>query len=167
MEYSVNGRTLGSSEEQRDLGVFVHRFLKDAGQVNRVVKKTYGTLALISRGIDYKSREVMLELYKTLVTSQLEYHVQLWSPHYIKDVIALERVQRILHGVKDLGYEERLDWLGFSLEQRWLMRLWGMDQVNRKQLFPLFEGSITRGYNFEVRGKGLRGFEENKFQLET
>jgi len=58
----MNGRTLGSSVEQSDLGVFVHRSLKAEGHVCRVVKKAYGTLAFINRGIGYKSREVMLEL---------------------------------------------------------------------------------------------------------
>jgi len=71
-KYSLNGMTLGSSEEQRDLGVFVHRPLKAEGHVNKVVKKTCGTLAFINRGTDYKSREVMLELYRTLVRPQLE-----------------------------------------------------------------------------------------------
>ena len=53
--YIVKCLTLGSSEEQRDLGVFVHRSLKAERQVDRVVKKTYGTLTFIDQGIDYKS----------------------------------------------------------------------------------------------------------------
>ena len=65
----------------------------------------------------------MLELYRTLVRPQLEYCVQFWSPHYRKDVIALEGVQRrftrMLPGMEHLSYEERLRMLGFfSLEQR-------------------------------------------------
>ena len=36
----------------------------------------------------------MLELYKTLVRPQLEFCVQPWNPHYKRNVIALERVQR-------------------------------------------------------------------------
>ena len=36
----------------------------------------------------------MLQLYKTLVRPHLEYRIQFWSPHYRKDVEALERVQR-------------------------------------------------------------------------
>ena len=66
-EYNVNGRILGSVEEQKDLGVHVPRSLKVASQVDRVVKKAYGVLGFISRRIEFKSRDVMMQLYKTLV----------------------------------------------------------------------------------------------------
>eukprot|EP00061_Rhincodon_typus_P001239 g14145.t1 len=93
-EYRDRGRILGSEEEQRDLGVHVHRSLKIATQVDRFVKKTYGVLSFIVRGIEFKNREVMLQLYKTLVRQHLEYCVQFSSPHYRKDVEALDRVHR-------------------------------------------------------------------------
>ena len=32
----------------------------------------------------------------------------------------------------------------------------GMDRVDRKQLFPLVEGSVTRGHRFKVRGRRFR-----------
>ena len=50
-EYNINGRTLGSMEDQKDLGVRVHRTLKAAAQVEAVVKKAYGVLAFINRGL--------------------------------------------------------------------------------------------------------------------
>ena len=155
----MHGRTLESSVEQRDFGVFVHRSMKAEGPVSRVVKKTYGILVFINRGVDYKSREVMLELYGTLVRPQLEYCVQFWSPHYRKDVIALEGVQRkftrMLPGMEHLSYEEQLRRLRlFLLEQR---RLRGdliglykimrdMDRVDKEQLSTLVEGSVRRGH---------------------
>ena len=107
----------------------------------------------------------MLELYKTLARPQLEYCVKSWNPYYRKDVIALERVQRftrMLPGLESFSYEERLDRLGlFSLEQRRLRGdmievykiMMGIDRVDRKELFPLVEGSITRGHRFKVRGR--------------
>ena len=60
-------------------------------------------------------------LHRTLVRPHLEYCVQFWSPHYWKDVGALERVQkrftRMLPGLEDISYEEMLDKLSlFSLE---------------------------------------------------
>jgi len=106
----------------------------------------------------------MMELYKTLVGPQLEYCVQLWSPHYRKDVIALGRVQRrftrMLPGTEHLSYEERL---GFSLQQKLrgeLMEVYrimrGRDRMDRKQLPSLVEGSIMRGRSLEARGRRIR-----------
>ena len=110
-----------------------------------------------------------MELYRILVRPQLEHCVQFWSPHYRKDVIALEEVRRIftrmLPGIVHLSYEETLSRLGlFSLEQR---RLRGnlievckimrdMDKVDKEHLFPLVEGSVTSGHKLKVRGGRFR-----------
>ena len=73
-------------------------------------------LAFVGRGIKYKSWQVMLQLYKTLIRPHLKYCVQFWSPHNQKDVQVLERVEtkftRMLPGLKGVGYEERLNKLG-------------------------------------------------------
>ncbi|XP_060689892.1 probable cation-transporting ATPase 13A4 [Hemiscyllium ocellatum] len=50
-QYSMDGKTLGSSEEQRDLGMVVHISLTARGQANRADR----TLGFISHGIEYKS----------------------------------------------------------------------------------------------------------------
>jgi len=47
-EYPLNGRTLGNTEDQRDIDVHVHRSLKVVGQVDKVVKKAYGILVFIN-----------------------------------------------------------------------------------------------------------------------
>eukprot|EP00061_Rhincodon_typus_P006890 g27983.t1 len=51
---------------ERDPGVQVHSSLKEGSQVDRAVKEAFGTLDLISLGIEYRSWEVMLQLYRTL-----------------------------------------------------------------------------------------------------
>ena len=76
-KYTVNGRTLKSIDRQRDLGVQIHRSLKVAMQVEKVVKKAYGMLAFIGWGIEFKNWQVMLQLYRTLVKPHLEYSVQI------------------------------------------------------------------------------------------
>eukprot|EP00061_Rhincodon_typus_P012549 g38351.t1 len=62
---------------------------------------------------EYRSWDVMLRLYKTLVRLLLEYYVQFWLPSYRKHIIKLERVQKrftkMLPGMECLSYEERLD----------------------------------------------------------
>eukprot|EP00061_Rhincodon_typus_P002753 g18377.t1 len=98
---------------------------KVAVQVKRTVKKEGRTLAFISCGINYKSKEVALDLYRTLLRPQLEGYVQFWSQHCWKDIIASEGMQRrftrMLPGLDQFNHEESLDKLGlFSLEQRTL-----------------------------------------------
>lgn len=56
-----------SIEEQRDLNVQIQRSLKAATQVESIIKKAYGILASNTQGLQYKTRGVMLQPYKTLV----------------------------------------------------------------------------------------------------
>ena len=80
--YTLNGKVLGSVAEQRDLGVQGHSSLKVESQVDRIVKEAFGMLSFIGQSIEYRSWEVMLWLYRTLVRPLLEYCVQFWSPSY-------------------------------------------------------------------------------------
>eukprot|EP00061_Rhincodon_typus_P002350 g17290.t1 len=115
---------------QRDLGVQVHRSLKVATQVKKVVNKAYGMLAFIGRGIEFKN----------------------WQ----KDVVALQRVQKrftsMLPGMEDISYEERLEKLGlFALERRRLRGdliefykiMKGTARLDSQKLFPRVDESVT------------------------
>ena len=55
---------------------------------------------------------VFLLLYKSLIRRQLEYAQTVWSPYKKKLIDAIEKVQRratkVLPGMKNLPYEERL-----------------------------------------------------------
>jgi len=128
--------------------------------VDKTVKKAYGVLAFISRGIEFKSCEVMLQLYKTLVRPHFEYCVQFWLPHFRKDMEAMEMFQRrftrMLPGMESRSYEERLRVLGlFSLERRRMRgdlievfkMIRGIDRVDSQRLFPRVEQTITRDIN--------------------
>ena len=68
-----------------------------------------------------KDKELILQLYKSLVRPRLEYCIQAWRPYLKKDV--LERVQKtatkMISGLSEMGYEERLKILGLTtLETR-------------------------------------------------
>ena len=47
------------------IGKGIHRSLKVAMQLEKVVKKAYGMLAFIGRGIEFKNWQVMVQLYRT------------------------------------------------------------------------------------------------------
>ena len=87
------------------------------------VTSTIRALGMINRSIQYKSKSVLLCLYKTLVRPHLEYCTQIWSPHYSRDKQLLEKVQhrftRMVPGMKVLPYKERLRQLGlWTIEER-------------------------------------------------
>ena len=57
-------------------------------------KKASIILSMIKRNINFKSKNVIVRLYKALVRPRLEFCVQAWSPYLRKDIDMLERVQR-------------------------------------------------------------------------
>lgn len=65
---TVTGRTQGRTEEQRDIGVYMSKYMsKDQerqGHEDNVVKKACRILAFISYSIEYKMSNVMAQLYK-------------------------------------------------------------------------------------------------------
>ena len=109
--------------EEKDLGVIVRSDLKCSTQCCVASRKANTILGFIARNFDCKTPEVITRLYTSLVRPHLEYAVQFWSPHYLKDKNKLESVQRratkLIPSIRNLSYEERLKRLNlFSLSDR-------------------------------------------------
>ena len=149
----------------KDLGVFVQESQGVGLQVQQVIKKANGILSFIARGMEFKNREVMLQLYKVLVSPHLEYCVQFWSPYLRKEILTLEEVQRrltrLIPELRGLAYEERLRRLGlYSLEFRRMRGdlietykiMKGTNKMEAGKLFSLAGETRTKGHSLKIRG---------------
>jgi len=123
-EYQMEEETLEAVQQERDLGIIITKDMKVSQQCRQAYSKANKMLGIINRTVDYKSREVLLKLYKSLVRPQLEFCTAAWSPHYKKDKELLERIQhrftRMVPGLKQLPYDQRLEALNLWMleEQR-------------------------------------------------
>ena len=114
----VGNQRLDAIEEERGLGVIVDKSLKSSRQCAKAAAAANAVLGMIRRTFLCKDKELILQLYKSLVRSILEYCIQAWRPYLKKDINVLERVQKratkLISGLSEMGYEERLKILGLT-----------------------------------------------------
>ena len=112
-------------------------------------------LGIIKRGIENKTANILMPLYKTMVRPHLKYCIQFWLLHLKKGVVELKKVQKretqVITGLGHLPYEEGLQLLGlFSLRGGDLIETYqimqGMGKVDRGKLFSLSRNTRTRGH---------------------
>jgi len=117
---SVHGVVLPVVQSQRDLDVIVFRDLSPTNHINDIVVKAHRRANLILRAFESRDVCLLLRAFLVYVRPLLEYNSVLWSPCTMKDIQAIENVQRRftkrLHGLKSFTYQERLMRLGIS---RW------------------------------------------------
>ena len=84
-------------------------------------------------------------IYKTYIRPHMEFCIQAWSPHFVKDIDVLERVQKaatnLVPMLRKYSYATRLQMIGItSLEERGDMievykLLTGKEQIDHRQFF--------------------------------
>ena len=90
-------------QEEKELGVMVHKAMNGSRQVTEAVKKPNSALAQL-RTIT-KEIDTVIPTYKATVRPHLEYCVQAWAP-YLKDINALEKVSIVLRIEDDNNIEK-------------------------------------------------------------
>ena len=138
MTYEMGGTILSTTVKEKDLGVTMNANMKVSEQCRIAASKGNQVLGMIRRNISYKDKSLIVPLYKAIVRPHLEYCIQAWSPYLRKYIDMLEKIQRratkLITGLRDLRYEERLKECGLTtLETR---RLRG-DQI---EVFKILNG---------------------------
>ena len=138
MTYEMGGSILSTTVKEKDLGVTMNANMKVSEQCRIAASKGNQVLGMIRRNISYKDKSLIVPLYTAIVRPHLEYCIQAWSPYLRKDIDMLEKIQRratkLIPGLRDLRYEERLKECGLTtLETR---RLRG-DQI---EVFKILNG---------------------------
>ena len=99
------------------MGVRINKALSPSAHIADIVKKANQVMGSIRRTIEYKNKNNIVCLYKSLVRPHLEYCQQAWRPYYQQDIGNIEKVQRrvtrMINGMGEFSYEERLRKTGF------------------------------------------------------
>jgi hypothetical protein len=143
----MNGTKLTVVEEEKDVGVIIHRSLKPARQCERNAATATGVLMQLPKCFHFKNRHIFLQLYKQYVRPHLEFATPAWSPWLQSDIQTLEKVQekavKMISGLAGKDYEECKE-LGLeTLADRRVLQdmaqvyklVHKVDQVDRLRLF--------------------------------
>ena len=161
--YSIgpeNSKTiLECTSNEKDIGVHIDPLLKFNLHVHEIIKKANRIKYLIIKNITYKTKNIMVPLFKALVRPIIEYANVVWNNNQRKYVDDIEKVQRsftkFITEVRNMEYEDRLHFLNLpSLEFR---RLRGDLIEMFKITHNIYDPKTTNNlFTFSTNTQGLR-----------
>ena len=97
---------------------YVSTDLKPSSQCIKSANRAMSVLRMVKRNFPRIDKDDFAVLYKTYNRPHMEYCIQAWSPHLVKDTETLEKVQRramkCVTGMKGRTYEQRLQLLNIT-----------------------------------------------------
>ena len=127
--YTLGENSLKSVQSVKDLGVTISSDLSWNKHIGITINKANKVLGIIKRTVGTANQDIFSILYKSLVRPILEYAAPVWSPHLVKNIHALEKVQRrasrlaLNQSRGEMSYEDRcklLNWPKLSLRRDYL-----------------------------------------------
>ncbi len=93
-EYFMKGKKLATTEEEKDVGVYVTKNLKPSTHCHRVATKASAVLNQLRKNFHYRDKRTFIKLYVQYVRPHLEFASPAWSPWNQGDQDELEKVQQ-------------------------------------------------------------------------
>ena len=155
-------KELETVHQERDLGVIITSDLKSSSQCLKSAATARKVIAMVRRTFRNLDIADFRLIYKTYIRPHMEFCIQAWSPHFVKDIDVLERVQKaatnLVPMLQKYNYATRLRMIGItSLEER---RLRG-DMIEVYKLLTEKEQIDHRQFfNSADTPYGLRGHEK-------
>ena len=115
--YYLDQVQLPETNTEKDLGVLVDSDLNWTQHIQKSISKARSLIGWTCRNVISRDKDVLLNIYKSLVRPHLEYCTQLWNPiakfGKWKIIMDIERVQReftrLIENIGLLPYRQRLN----------------------------------------------------------
>ena len=147
--YFMNGTQLQVVEEEKDIGVLIHKSLKPSKHVEKIANMAGAVLAQLVKNFHFRDRHIFKRLYVQYVRPHLEFSSPAWNPWTERDIEVLEKIQRKAVGMisgltPGTTYEQKCTELGLdTLKERRRKQdilqafkiLKGYDRVDPAKLF--------------------------------
>jgi ribonuclease P/MRP protein subunit RPP40 len=163
LSYSINGTSLGSVAEFKNLGIWFTSDFKFSTHCCKIVHRAKRMAYLLRRCFVSGDVRTLTWAFQVYVRPIVEYASPVWSPYLLKDIRAVESVQRAftrsLPGMSGLSYQQRLSSLGIqSLELRRLRAdlcltfriLHGLVDTDPSEFFVVRGNTLTRGHPLKL-----------------
>ena len=156
-EYKVCNNVIEHVSFEKDLGIVIDEELTFEEHICTKVRIANALVGQIRRTFSYLDGETLKKLFTSLVRPHLEYGQSVWSPFLMRHIDLIERVQeratKLVDGMADLDYSQRLKKLGLTTLR--FRRLRG-DLIEMHKHFHLHDKDAITGPSFQTRDRPSR-----------